>query len=122
MHHALERWREIAERVFPEDARIIELPARTPHEANEWRLLVSWRLGTDPARPSKRSKIVQIVIDDEALEDYAHSPIGARFAADARLEAWLRAKWESFDGDHDTQERFYPPVVPWKVGTRDLNG
>lgn len=121
MHKAFERWREMAARVFPPSARILELPPRNNSDASVWRLLVSWRLCTEPARPSKRSKTVRIEIEAEALEDYTRSPPGARQAADTRLEAWLRAELERFDGDHDAPLGTEPPVVAWTVGTFDLN-
>ena len=122
MQQAFRRWRAIAIRVFPEDARVIAMPAWEVPESSEWRLLVSWKLHSDPMRPARRSKIVQLVVSSEAVDSYARSPAGARPSADARLEAWLRVKLGSFDGDHDTYEGFEPPVVSWTLHVRELNG
>ena len=122
MLEALKRWRAIVERVFPENARVLEVPPRDHADAETWRLLVSWRLGCEPARRNKRSKTVRIEIGSEALQDYCRSPPGARPAADERFEDWLRRELDRFDADHDKPPEHEPPVVPWIISTLELNG
>ena len=111
----------MAERVFPEGARLLEMPSGEG-ELGVWRMLVSWKLGTDPTRPHKRSKTVRIIVGSEALEDFTRSPFGAREAANGRFERWLRTELERFDPNHETPNGVEPPVVPWQIGTVELNG
>jgi hypothetical protein len=67
------RVRAVAERVFPTGTRLITLPGEA-----EFVLLASWKLGTDPMRPNKRSKTVRIGISPEALEEYGRNALGER--------------------------------------------
>ena len=112
-----ERLRTAAERVFPAGARLIALRAES-----ELVLLASWKLGTDPARPSKRSKTVRIALTEEAMADYARGVEGAREYADARFEALLRTRLSTLDPTHDTPLGTEPPIERWEVGTVALNG
>lgn len=112
-----ERLRAIAERVFPAGARVIE-----PLGESDLMLLVSWRLGTDPTRPSKRSKTVQVVIAEEAIEDYTEASVGERQRADARLERMLTAQLQELDPDHNAAPDEAPPLVHWVFGAFDLLG
>ena len=118
MLKSLEGWKIIAEGVFPEGARLLEMP----RETGDWLLLVSWRVGTDRARPNRRSKTVRVTVSEEALEDYARSPAGPKRAADMRFERWLRRELGAFEPGHDTPYGVEPPVVRWVLGTIELNG
>jgi hypothetical protein len=112
-HH----FRELVERELPSDPRVL-----VPAGDQDLMILVTWRLGTDALRPNKRSRLVRILISQEALEDYARGSDGARLASDARFNAWLRQQLQTFDPDHDTLLGVEPPAVTWPVSTRVLNG
>jgi len=111
------RLRAVAEKVFPTGTRLI-----APSGQRDYVLLASWKLGTDPARPNKRSKTVRVVISEEAVADYALGADGAREYAEARCEALLRGRLAQFNPAHDTPLGSEPPVEPWIIGTIELNG
>ena len=112
-----ERLRGVAEGVFPTGTRLIVLLG-----AEELVLLASWRLGTDDARPRKRSKTVRVAVTEEAMGDYARGANGEREYADARFESLLRKRLAGFDPSHDTPPGTEPPIERWSVGTFELNG
>ena len=103
--------------IFPPEARIIEVDW-----LGDLDLMMSWRLGTDPKRPGKRSKMIQVTITTEALEDYAAAPIGQRQMADARLAQHLENQLARFDPEHHAPLGRAPPVVRWLIGTMTLLG
>jgi hypothetical protein len=112
-----ERLRGVAEKVFPTGTRLVALPGE-----GDFVLLASWKLGTDPARPNKRSKTVRISVSQEALEDYRDGQEGQREYADQRLASLLRKGLAQLDPSHDAPRGTDPPVEKWQIGTIELNG
>jgi hypothetical protein len=102
---------------LPEDARVL-----APDGGPDVIVLVTWRLKNDVRRPRKRSRMIRIVIAEEAIEDYARGSDGLRLASDGRFVAWLQEQLEAFDPDHQAPLGVEPPGVAWLVGTRVLNG
>ena len=112
-----ERLRAVAERVFPTGTRLIALPGE-----GEFVLLASWKLGTDPLRPNKRSKTVRVGVSPEALEDYGRSAMDEREYADRKFESFLRKHLARLDPSHDAPLGTEPPMEKWHFGTIELNG
>jgi hypothetical protein len=110
-------FRELVERQLPDDPRIL-VPGGGPNML----ILATWRLGTDPPRPNKRSRMLRIAISEEALEDYARGSDGVRLASDERFVAWLRRRLHTFDPNHESPLGVEPPAETWPVSTLDLNG
>jgi len=110
-------FRQLTEAQLPDDARIL-----TPPGGPDLIILATWRLASDPNRPSKRSHPPRIVISEEALEDYRAGSHGARLAGDVRFDAWIKGQLLAFDPDHDAPLGVEPPPVTLICGNRDLNG
>jgi len=110
-------FRVLLERELPEDARVL-----APEGGADVILLATWRLNTDPGRPSKRSRMIRIVISEEAIKDYRRGSDGARLAGNERFLAWLKDQLRRFDPNHDAPLGVEPPGVAWAVDTRVLNG
>jgi hypothetical protein len=110
-------FRELVERLLPDDPRIL-----IPLGGSDMMILATWRLSTDPSRPNKRSRMLRIAISEEALDDYARGSDGVRLASDNRFVAWLRHQLGHFDPNHDTPLGVEPPAETWSVSTLDLNG
>ena len=85
-------FRELVELQLPDDSRIL-----MPRGGQDMMILASWRLSTDMFRAGKRSRMIRIVISEEALSDYARgNDRGERLASDERFVAWLQAPIERF--------------------------
>jgi hypothetical protein len=110
-------FRHLVERQLPDDARIL-----MPGGGADTIFLVTWKLNSDPARPNKRSRMIRMVVSEEAAEDYAAGSAGLRLASDARLLAWLRLRLDAFDPNHEAPLGVEPPAVTWVISTLDLNG
>ena len=59
-------FRELIKGQLSDDPRIL-----VPRGAQDMMILATWRLSTDALRPNKRSRMLRIVIAQEALETYA---------------------------------------------------
>jgi hypothetical protein len=107
----------LIEAQLPEDPRVLSTGS-----GSEVIILVTWRLKTDPTRPNKRSRMIRIVISQEAVEDYMRGSGGERIASDRRLVTWFREQLKKFEPDHDAPLGVDPPGVAWALDTRLLNG
>jgi len=109
-------FRELVKRQLVDDPRIL-----VPRGAQDMMILVTWRLSSDPFRPSKRSRMIRIVISQEALEEYARGSDAVRLACDERFVAWFKLQLSAFDPHHESPLGVEPPPVTWPVSTAVLN-
>jgi hypothetical protein len=111
------RFRALIEPHLPPDSRIV-IPPGGPDLV----ILITWRmLNVDSMRPNKRSRMIRLVISEEALDDYASGPDGVRLASDERFIAWLQLKLATFDPHHDAPLGVEPTPVTWNLATLELN-
>ena len=109
-------FRELVKGQLGDDPRIL-----VPRGVQDMMILATWRLAGDTVRPNKRSRMVRIVISQEALEDYARGSEDFRRAGDERFVAWFRRQMSAFDPNHDSPLGVEPPSVTWPVSTGVLN-
>jgi hypothetical protein len=110
-------FRQLVELQLPDDSRIL-----MPRGGQDMMILATWRLAADMYRAGKRSRMIRIVISEEALQDYARSAEGARLASDQRFVIWLKRQLSTFDPNHDSPLGVEPTPVTWLVSTLALNG
>jgi len=110
-------FRELVKRQLHDDPRVL-----VPRGAQDMMILATWRLPSDDAfRASKRSRMIRIVISQEALEDYARGSDEVRQASDQRFVAWFRRQLSAFDPNHESPLGVEPTPVTWPVSTGVLN-
>lgn len=104
-------WRFVKQ-LFPEDASIVFFTRDA-----DLHIRVSWKLGTDPSRPNKRSRTIVIRISREALEDHIYVDDDRRRAAEDKLISYLLFKLSTFSADHARLSHQEPPTEEWRVTT-----
>jgi hypothetical protein len=109
-------FRDLVKRQLSDDPRIL-----VPRGAQDMMILATWRLSSDGFRPGKRSRMIRIVISQEALEEYARGTDAARLASDERFVAWFQRQLSTFDPTHDSPLGVDPPPVTWPVSAGVLN-
>jgi hypothetical protein len=109
-------FRELVKLQLGDDPRIL-----VPRGAQDMMILATWRLSGDARRPNKRSRMIRIVISQEALERYACGGDDARLAGDERFVKWIRRQLSTFDPNHESPLGVEPPAVTWPVSTGVLN-
>jgi hypothetical protein len=110
-------FRQLVELQLPDESRIL-----MPRGGQDMMILASWRLTADMFRASKRSRMIRIVISEEAVQDYARGDEHARRASDERFVTWLKRQLSAFDPNHDSPLGVEPTPVTWPVSTAALNG
>jgi hypothetical protein len=105
----INEWIEQVRPLFPDNAKI-ELD-----EGNDIILRIDWKLQSDPTRPNKRSRLIRVVIPEEAIEDCPDlHEAGTRFAK------IIKDKLRLFKADHDTPKHGKhgrTPVEEWIVSS-----
>jgi hypothetical protein len=109
-------FRELVKGQLGDDPRIL-----VPRGAQDMMILATWRLTGGSFRAGKRSRMIRIVIAQDALEHYARGSDDVRRASDERFVTWLRRQLSGFDPNHDSPLGVEPPAVTWPVSTMVLN-
>jgi hypothetical protein len=103
-------WIELIRPLFPKSARI-EIDA-----GNDVVLRIDWKLGNDPDRPNKRSRLIRVTIPEEAIDDCTDVK-----TAGSRIKKIIQDKLSVFNPDHDTHKYASPPIEEWVISTFDVN-
>ena len=110
-------FRAMVEGALPDDSRIL-----IPRGGYGMTILATWALTAEPFRPARRSRMIRIVLSEEAINHYAGCVEGVRVACDARFLSWLKLQLSSFDPHHDSPLGVEPTPVTWQLDTLELNG
>jgi hypothetical protein len=106
----LERWVEITQSIFPADAQITHPPAG----ASLW-LKVRWKIRSDPMRPNKPARGVNIYFTREFCKAYAALDPAGRDAWDGKLKALLAERYATFNPDHNAPHGAPMPTESWFI-------
>jgi len=103
-------WIELIRPLFPKNARI-EID-----EGNDVVLRIDWKLGNDPGRPNKRSRLIRVIIREEAIDDCTDVK-----TAGSKIRKIIQDKLSLFNPNHDTHKYVSPPIEEWVISTFDVN-
>lgn len=101
--------------VMPKDTEAFDFS-----DAWNYRVNYSWLLKNDPRRPHKRSRNIVILMGRELMDDFSALSGDKQQACLERLKAHIKAKLESFEGDHSAAWGEPEPIEEWVVGSADL--
>lgn len=109
-------WEKLLRRSFPNGADLKVDPTSSDFKAR-----VSWKVGTDPVRPNKISKLILVVVPGETADDYGNKPAERRKSDDLQLQKFIQAKLATHDPDHHRPKSVSPPEVQWVACSDVLN-
>jgi hypothetical protein len=104
----LDEWIRLIRPLFPKSARI-EMDG-----GRDVALRIDWKLGNDPNRPNKRSRLIRMVIPEKAIRDCADFK-----TAGSRIKKIIQDKLSVFNPDHNTHRCGKRPTEEWVVSTSD---
>jgi len=111
-----DHWSDLIRTLFKPDADL-----RVRDNEDHYEAVVSWKLGTDPSRPSKRSKRIRIIVPWETVDDYQNKSELQRKNDDEKLFQFIKANLENFEPNHNNPIEMGPPEVKWIAGSGVLN-
>jgi hypothetical protein len=110
----LDYWLRIIRPLFPTNAWIASRLSEGDHVIE-----IDWRLENDPHQPSKRSRKIQITIQEEAIDDYLDKNKGERELSDIKMKKWISERYNQFDPDHDAHTSRSVSTDKWRI-SRDV--
>jgi hypothetical protein len=104
------RWVEIAKVVFPDDAEI----SYPPNGESVW-LRVRWRVKSDPRRPHKLARGVNIYFTREFCKAYQglEPPLQADW--DTKVKDLVSTRFATFNPDHNAPHGAPLPAEAWFI-------
>jgi hypothetical protein len=103
-------WVGLIRPLFPKNARI-EI-----NRGGDVIFRIDWKLRNDPARPYKRSRLIQVTVPEEAIDactDFRK--------AGSRFKTLIEDRLSVFHPDHDTPKCGSPPKEVWIVTALDVD-
>jgi hypothetical protein len=88
----LDYWVRLIKPFFPANAWIVARYAGDDHVIE-----IDWKLDSDPARPNRRSRKIQITISDGAIEDYLDRDKKDRDLFETRLKKLIHERFSHID-------------------------
>lgn len=89
------------------------------HLRHSYAANIYWKLGNDRARPNKPSRIIQVIISGEAIDDSQYD--SRRDNMRERFVKYITSKNNQFNPEHDEPYGKSPPVEEWLVDNTVLN-
>lgn len=112
----LDYWLRIITPYFPTNAWIASRLSEGDHVIE-----IDWRLENDPHRPNKRSRKIQIIIPEGAIDDYLDKNKAERELSDDKMKKWISERYNHFNPDPDASTSKYVSTDKWRISRDVLN-
>jgi hypothetical protein len=113
----LDYWVRLIKTIFPANAWI------NSHFSNNDHLIqIDWKLQNDSENPTKRSKKIEIIIKEGAIEDYLDKNKKNRELSDIMLKEFICERYNHFISDSDIHANQYASTEKWLISRDILNG
>jgi hypothetical protein len=112
----LDHWVKLITPIFPPNAWIVSLFSK-----NNYIIQIDWKMGSDPKRRDKRSKKIQIIIKEDAIDDYLDKNKNDRELYNAKLKQSTYERYHFFLPDNDSATNQFIPMETWLVTKDFLN-
>ncbi|MBM4271180.1 MAG: hypothetical protein FJ139_03340 [Deltaproteobacteria bacterium] len=112
----LDYWLRIMTPIFPENAWIVS------HFSNgNYVIQIDWRLENNLHQPDKRSRKIQIIILEEAIDDYLDKNKAEQELSDIKMKRWISERYNHFNPDHGSHAYRFIPTDKWRISKDVLN-
>ena len=112
----LDYWVRLIKTILPENVWV------TSRFFNEDHLIqIDWKLKNDPRNPDKRSPKFEIIIKDDAIENYLDKDRKDRELSDTLLKEFIYERYKLFRSDDDICATKYVQKEKWLISKAVLN-
>lgn len=112
----LDHWVRLIKTVLPENVWITSRFLNNDHL-----MQIDWKLTDDPRNPNRRSPKFEIIIKDDAIENYLDKNSKDRELSDIVLKEFIYKRYEHFRSDNDIPTTRRVPKEKWLVSNEVLN-
>jgi hypothetical protein len=112
----LDYWVRLIKTIFPANAWITSRFFNNDHL-----IQIDWKLENDPKNPNKRSKKIEIIIKERAIENYLDKNKKDRELSDIMLKEFINERYNHFSSNNDIYTTQYVPRETWLISRDVLN-
>ena len=112
----LDYWVRLIKTIFPANAWITSRFFNNDHL-----IQIDWKLGNDPNNSNKRSKKIEIIIKEGAIDDYLDKNKRDRELSDIMLKEFICERFKHFSSNNDFYSTQYVPKEKWLISRDVLN-
>ena len=112
----LDYWLRIITPIFPANAWIASRFSNGDHV-----IQIDWRLENDPHQPNKRSRKIQIIIREEAINAYLDKSKVEQEFSDIKMKNWIAERYNQFDPDHSAHTSMSVSTDKWRISKDVMN-
>jgi hypothetical protein len=113
----LDYWVRLIKTIFPANAWITSRFFNNDHL-----IQIDWKFQNDSENPTKRSKKIEIIIKEGAIEDYLDRNKKDRELSDIMLKEFICGRYNRFISDNDIHTNQYASTEKWLISGDVLNG
>jgi len=113
----LDYWVGLIKPIFPANAWIASRFSNNGHL-----IQIDWKLEHDPKRPNRRSKKIEIIIKEGAIEDYLNKNKTDRELSDTVLKDLICDRFNHFNPDDDSSAAPYGSTERWLIPRHVFTG
>lgn len=110
----LEHWKKLIKPLFPRQAFIRGL------SKSDFILAIDWLMDCPEDPPSKRSRLIKIIIHRDAADKYAKQSANDQKKLDDKFVALVKENLKSYEPHHKIPRGGIAPQVEWVVDTTKL--
>jgi hypothetical protein len=112
----LDYWVRLITPIFPTNAWIV-----ASYSGGDHLIQIDWKLGNDSLQGNKRSRKIQIIIKEDAIDDYLDKNKDERELYNVMLKQSICGRYDRFNPDNDAIMIKYVPMERWLVSKDILN-
>lgn len=101
-----QHWFSLIAPLFPENAELLSSSA-----SNDFKVFASWLLNNDPQQPDKRSRIIEVEVPPEAIEQYQAKTSQRKASDDQKFVLQVQKFLSGFNPEHDSKPGERAPEV-----------
>ena len=112
----LDYWLRIITPIFPSNAWIAARFSGGDHL-----IQIDWKLENDLRQPNRRSRKIEIIIQEESIDDYLDKDAAGRKLSDVKMKQWLSEHYNHLSNDLDAQASRSLSAIRWRI-SKDMLG
>jgi hypothetical protein len=112
----LDYWVRLITPIFPTNAWIV-----SGYSSNNHMIQIDWKIENDPQRRNRRSRKIQIIIKEDAIEDYLDKNKQDRELYGVLLKQFICERYNHFNPDKDALTTKSTPTEKWLISKDILN-
>ena len=112
----LDYWLRIIKPLFPTNAWVASSISGGDHV-----IQIDWKLENDPHRRNKRSRKIEIIIKEDAIDDYLNMNMDERVLSDIKMKRWISERYNNFILDQDACTSNSASPDRWRISRGALS-